>query len=464
VAERPYVLQVNTNDISGGAQRVAWNLFRCYRDRGHGSWLAVGHKLSSDPDIYPISHQKGQRGWSRFGWAVHAMVQRLDGNGRFSRWVHLLAEPEALRDYLQGIEVFHYPGTRHLLRLAPWAPDIVHCHNLHGGYFDLRALASLSRQVPMVMTLHDAWLLSGHCAHSFDCERWKIGCGECPDLTIYPAIRQDSTATNWQRKQAIYGQSRFYVATPSKWLMDKVEQSMLAPGVVEARVIPNGVDFTVFHPEDRMKARASLALPQEAEIVLFTANSIRANIWKDYETMRSAIAQVAAPPHGQRLFFVALGEDGPVERIGQAEIRFVPYQRSPEAVAHYYQAADLYIHAARAETFPNTILEALACGRPVVATAVGGIPEQVKGLRTENSPLNRYRQDEATGFLTSAGNALELADRIARLLRDKALRQQMSRNAAADARQRFGLERQADAYLSWYQEILQSFDKKRSCV
>jgi glycosyltransferase involved in cell wall biosynthesis len=82
------------------------------------------------------------------------------------------------------------------------------------------------------------------------------------------------------------------------------------------------------------------------------------------------------------LVFVALGEDAPAERIGAAEIRFVPYQKDPAVVARYYQAADIYIHSARADTFPNTVLEALACGTPVVATAVGGIPEQVKSLQS----------------------------------------------------------------------------------
>lgn len=449
MAERPYILQVSTSDISGGAQRVAWNLFRCYRDRGHGSWLAVGHKLSSDPDILPISHRRGQRGWRRFGWAVYAIVQQLDGNGRLSRWVHLLAEPGALYDYLHGIEDFHYPGTRHLLGLTPWPPDIVHCHNLHGGYFDLRALSWLSHRLPVILTLHDAWLLSGHCAHSFDCERWKIGCGQCPDLTIYPAIRRDATAYNWQRKREVFAQGRFYVATPSRWLMDKVGQSMLARAIVEARVIPNGVDLNVFRPADRGAIRATMGITEDTKMLLFTASGIRWNVWKDYLTMRAAVGRVAERIHGKRLLFVALGEDGSGEQIDRAEIRFVPYQQSPEAVARYYQAADVYIHAAKAETFPNTILEALACGTPVVATAVGGIPEQVKGLGSKDG----YRLEEATGFLTSPGNAEELANRIVQLLEDEVLRQQMARNATRDAQNRFDLERQAGDYVLWYEKI-----------
>src|SRR5439155_11546406 len=122
----------------------------------------------------------------------------------------------------------------------PQRPDLVHCHNLHAKYFDLRVLPWLSRQVPVVLTLHDAWMLSGLCCHSFDCERWRTGCGQCPHLTLYPTIYPgipDATHLNWKRKRKIYRRSRLYVATPSRWLMQKVKQSILAPAVIEARVI-----------------------------------------------------------------------------------------------------------------------------------------------------------------------------------------------------------------------------------
>ena len=459
MAEKLHILQVNTNEISGGAQKVAHNLFNSYRASGHTSWLAVSYKLSADPDVLSIRHTIGQRGWSRLWWAAHARCQLLDRGGRLSRRVQLLAEPQAVVDYFYGAENFRYPGTWHLLGLPPGPPDVLHCHNLHGNYFDLRALPWLSQQVPTVLTLHDAWLLSGHCAHSLDCERWRIGCGECPDLTIYPAVRRDATAYNWQRKREIYQQSRLYVATPCRWLMKKVEASMLAPAIAGARVIPNGVDVDVFRPADRKQMRAFLGFPQEARILLFTANGIRANIWKDYQTLRGAIERVAASMDGRRLFFVALGDEGATERVGQAEIHFVPYQTDPEAVAAYYQAADLYVHAARVDTFPNTVLEALACGTPVVATAIGGIPEQVKGLTTENNSLNHYDLDEATGFLTAPGSVEDLGARLQQLLENETLRMRMSSNAATDARMRFGLERQAQAYLEWYQEIIRGFDR-----
>jgi glycosyltransferase involved in cell wall biosynthesis len=465
VAERPFhILQVSTADILGGAEKVAWDLFQIYRARGCSSWLAVGCKRSDDPDVLLVPNDDCRSRWAHIcsatGNMLSPLARRVPGVWRLQNLLRWIGQPRRWLEIRRGYEDLNYPGTWRFFELTPERPDIVHCHNLHGGYFDLRAFPWMSARVPVFLTLHDAWLLSGHCAHSFDCERWKTGCGHCPDLTIYPAIRRDATAYNWRRKRDIFTRSRLYVATPSLWLMQKVEQSMLAPAVVEARVIPNGVDLSVFHPGDRRAVRAALGIPQDARVLLFVAIGIRRKLWKDYETMRDAVALVAERLPGQGVLFIALGEDAPAEQIGQAEVRFVPYQKDPEAVTHYYQAADVYVHAARADTFPNTVLEALACGTPVVATAVGGIPEQVKGLRI--SDLNGYGMDEATGLLVPPGDAEAMAMAIKWLLSDEVLRHHLGENAAKDARCQFDLERQVEAYLDWYREIAEHQNVERS--
>jgi len=243
---------------------------------------------------------------------------------------------------------------------------------------------------------------------------------------------------------------------------------MVIAGSVECRVIPNGVDLSTFYSGDRQALRSLLGIPQDARVLLSTAHTIRQNIWKDYRTLRAAIGRVTERLNADSILFIALGEDAPIERIAKAEVRFIPYQKTPAVVARYYQVADIYIHAARADTFPTTVLEALACGTPVVATAVGGIPEQVKGLTPSNrgllvADLNKYDIAEATGTLVPPGDAEAMAESIMAILSNEELRMRLSENAAQDARERFDLQRQVGAYLEWYKTILES-RKRRSSI
>jgi glycosyltransferase involved in cell wall biosynthesis len=444
------VLQVNLNDGQGGAARVALNLQQAYRMRGLDARLAVSRKFGIDPFVCEIPHEKYKPAAARFLLSFGRKLETISlrapgvGIGRLGGFLISLVRFPVRFDVFRGREVFYAPGTMHLLDLFDKPVDILHLHNLHKDwltdrreFFDLRALPWLSRRVPVVMTLHDAWLSSGHCAHSFDCLRWQSGCGDCPYLDSYPAIQRDATGFNWKRKQAIFRECRLNVSTPSRWLMEKMERSILSTGMISSRVIPNGVDLTVFHPGPG--DRDALGLPGDARIILLSADGIRTNKYKDFQTLSLAFTRVAERVPG--VLFVALGEAGGTEQAGRAEIRFVPYQKDPELVARYYRAADLYVHASRADTFPNSVIEALACGKPVVASRVGGIPEQI--------------QEGRTGFLTPAGDPAEMAKRMEQVLTDPVLKSRMGRAAAQDARTRFDLDRQAGETLDWYQEILQ---------
>jgi glycosyltransferase involved in cell wall biosynthesis len=433
----------------GGAEKIARALHDGARAAGHESWMAVGRKTTGDANVFALDHDRLRTPWSKLCRAAAAAIAPVEGvkGMKLLRLVvrDTVGQPRRAARRRGGEEDFDFPATAGLLGLPPAMPDLLHLHNLHSpaGYFDLRELPRLSARVPTVVTLHDAWLLAGHCAHSFGCDRWQTGCGRCPDLSIYPPIRKDATAFNWGRKRDLFARSRLRVCTPSQWLMDRVARSMLQPAVVDARVIPNGVDLSVFCPGDRAAARAGLDLPQDARVLLFAANGIRSNPFKDFRTMREAITAVAsdAGARGSPLLFVALGEPSPDEVLSEnATLRFVPFLTDESTIARYYQAADVYLHPARADTFPTTVLEALACGRPVIASDVGGIPEQVG--------------EGETGHLVPVGDAGGMAAAIIALLRDGGRRLAMGARAAEVARARFDARRHVEATLDWYRQIV----------
>ena len=417
------VLLVNTSDAGGGAQEVGARLMRDLRARGHEARMAVGHTPGGNEGVETIPNWEKRTPVAR-GAAHLAHVTKRD-------WIRRAGEPLRSARVLRGEEDFDHPGTWELLReLSASPPDVIHAHNLHGGYFDLRALPRLSRIAPLVLTLHDMWLMTGHVAHSFDCERWRTGCGECPYLDAYQAVPRDRTHWNWQRKRDIYAQSRLHAATPSEWLHSRARDSILSAGLVESRVIPNGVELERFSPGDRAEARARVGLPSDGRVVMFAANSTRSNQFKDFAALERALGGLDG------VIAVSVGEAGETRRIGSNELRMIAPQ--PD-LTPWYRAADLYVHPARADTFPTTVLEAMACGVPVVASDVGGIPEQVV--------------EGETGQLVPVGDAAGMAQAIESLLADRARRDAMARAARERAVERFDARRMVDAYVDWYERL-----------
>jgi glycosyltransferase involved in cell wall biosynthesis len=434
------ILQLSTYDgNAGGAEQVAMNLHRGFLDAGDDATLAVGFRRTDEPGVVVIDNERarGVRGTLERGVARAAsrLPWPLAGPVGLAR---LLAQPLRLLDLVRGHEDFHMPASRRLLELAARPPDLVHAHNLHGGYFDLRQLAPVSAAVPTFVTLHDMWMLTGHCAYSMGCDRWRSGCGSCPDLTIYPAVARDATRRNLARKRDIYRRCTLHVASPSQWLLSKAQSSILREAAVEWRLIPYGVDLDVFNPSGRAAARERLGIPANALVLLYAANA--GSPFKDYATVSEATRRISDACRDRNLVFLVLGGRGEASVDGCR--RFVPFVTDRRVLADYYRAADVFLHAAREDNFPNTVLESQACGTPVVATAIGGIPEQIAA--------------GATGAVVPPADPRAMANATIELTRDLARLGSMRAAASTRAREIYGLERHVSTYRSWFADVLES--------
>jgi len=444
----PVILQVNDYDIAGGAEIVAMNLFSRYLDRGYHAFFLVGLKKGSNSRIQEIEMGHSPNLWERF-WLTKAGKYKHTKDTSKISWIKyyctkFLAHPIGTLCLLSGKPDYNFPSTWDITNLIPEKPDILHLHNLHGDYFDLRALPYISRKLPVVVTLHDVGILGYSSNDSLPVSvLHKNEAKKNSRIALYSKLVEKIHRKVFRKNAEYLEQSPLYLVSPSQWIMDLAKKSLLNPAIINFTVINNGVDLSIFHQYDKIKAREELNITNTCKILVFSANGIRQNTCKDYVTLRNALTIVADRLPNTKIVFYAIGESSASEKIGNSEIRFVPFFSDPHKMARYYQAADIYIHASHTESWGLTITESLACGTPVIATAVGGIPEQVT--------------DGFNGFLTISADPQDMAEKIKLLLENDALRERMGQNAYEDAKVRFDLNLQIERYLAYYQEILSSY-------
>ena len=203
--------------------------------------------------------------------------------------------------------------------------------------------------------------------------------------------------------------------------------------------IPNGVDLNLFQPGNRRLARRSLGLPEDAFICLsIGANGAKPNPYKDFSTVARATKLVLEQNQSSNLLFIRIGGDP--KQSAEPRIKHSGYIEDEKLLAAYYQAADIFVHGAKVESFSLVILEAMACGIPTIASDVGGIPELVK--------------EDETGFLVPPGDSVTMSQRISLLITNAELQNSLGKNALSAARN-LGIENQAKRYVQWFQELLQ---------
>ena len=311
------------------------------------------------------------------------------------------------------------------------SPDIIHLHNIHGGYFQTNLLPKLAEIAPIVWTFHDMFPITGHCAYSFECEKWKIGCGDCERLDIYPSIKKDRTNALWNYKNKIFNSADFTIVTPSLWLKKCVEESFLKNK--DIRLIYNGIDLKNFKKTDKSEARKALKLPEDKKIVLFSADGGVKNPFKGGEFVFQAFEKLK---NRNDILFLNIGGES-----GQKSENWLDfgYVSNPEIMAKLYSAADAYLFPTLADNCPLTAIESLACGLPTVTFKTGGVPEIV--------------ENNKAGFLVEYKNGEMLISALEKLLDNDDLREKMSGNAI-EASQKFSSEQMALEYLQLYEELL----------
>lgn len=333
---------------------------------------------------------------------------------------HGLASDRATREFIKRIETI--------------APDIVHIHNIHGYFLNYRILFDfLSRSgIPVVWTVHDCWLYTGHCYYySYaGCNKWQTGCGHCPQKKEFPASYfSDRSHRNWLDKKTAFTSmplDKLTIVPVSDWIREEMSRSFLKD--YHFQVIHNGINTEVFDVYDATAVRQQYSLGDK-HIFLGVAS-----IWSREKGLADFIKM--SELIGQDEVIVLVGIKPEDMKLLPKNVVAIARTENIHQLAELYSAADVFINPTWQDNYPTVNLEAIACGTPVVTYRTGGSIEAIT---------------DTTGFIVEQGDVAGLVDAARCIIRrgKEAYRNVCRQYAVANFRKE---DRYAD-YLNLYRQL-----------
>jgi glycosyltransferase involved in cell wall biosynthesis len=404
------IVMLSDQESKGGAAIAASRLAEALSKANHEIVRIVYRK---DENPHP---------WSTEVASISASKMERGASKVFS---HLnLKTPETHKWELSLQEILH----RHM-------PDVINVHNLHSAGWPPELVEICAKQAPTVWTLHDMWSFTGRCAYSYDCEKFISGCDStCPTPDEYPALKPELISSAWKRRKKILSKNPSIVAvSPSKWLSGVANRGQWSNHRVD--VIPNGIPLDIYHPIDRQQARKELGIETTGPVLLVAAADLN-DKRKGMGMFVQSLNRVRTRP----LTLISFGAGSPFESVKNVQYISMGPMAQEQIRNFAYSAADCYVHPAISDNLPNTVLESMASGTPVVAFEVGGLTDLVR--------------PDQSGWLCRESSAAALADVL-----DQALDAiQSGVNLRESCRKitvsEYGTEEQARRYLRLFQEMI----------
>ncbi len=374
------VIHLNTYDGNGGAGKASLRLNTALKSIGISSKVFVLMKFGNDNAVGSFS------------------------DNFFSKLiitVKILAERFLPKLYEKGLKIpfsLQFFGINVSQHEALKDADVIHLHWINHGFLTPKNLAQLvTLNKPIVWTFHDSNAFTGGCHVRYTCDRFEQACGYCPILKT-PGVN-DVSAKTWQRKQQAYKTLKFEAVCPSQWMQNSVKSSGLLQNIITHQ-IPNTLNLQTFKPQEKTFCRKELNLPADAFIVLSGFMPSKKDMHKGAPYLVEALSHlVKIIGESQKICLVVFGNSNKQEDLNlPIPVIFLGKIASEEKIVKCYASADVFVAPSLEDNLPNTVMESMACGTPVVGFKTGGIPDMVK--HEENGYLANYRdaQDLAVGI------------------------------------------------------------------
>jgi glycosyltransferase involved in cell wall biosynthesis len=407
---------LNTFDIQGGAAIATYRLHRGLRLIGVNSHMQVQRKTTDDPNVIgPLTKWDNILSTLRPYDRVVTHLYRNHQKAPFSSaWL-----PDGL-----------------FSKVAKLDPDIVHLFWVGGGFLRIETLKKFKQ--PIVWTLHDMWPFTGGCHYDGECGRFQQSCGNCP--VLQSKQERDLSRWVWKRKQRSWEGLPMVVVATSHWLADMARSSSIFRNQ-RVEVIPNGIDTEKYKPINKEVARATYNLPQDKHLILFSAFSAVSDKRKGNQFLVHALEIMSQAGWGSKIELVVIGASRPENPPDMGmKVHYMGHLHDEISQVLLYSAADVVVAPSMQENLSNTVMESLACGTPVVAFNIGGMPDMI--------------DHQINGYLATPFEPNDLANGIQWVLEDKSRYDIISLRARQKVEECYALKAVAKRYLALYQSIL----------
>ena len=332
----PRLFQINTTIGRGSTGRIAELISLLAKKAGWECFIAHGPRFVGGSEMFSFQVS------GRFAELRHYALSRV-----FDR--HGLGSCAATKRLIAQIEEIH--------------PDVVQIHNIHGYYANYKLLFKYlaEKGIPTVMTMHDFWLMTGHCAYiNKSCGKWETGCGHCSRLREYPAAVFDHTRENWALKKELFStfdKDRLVLVPVSYWLEAFAKRSLLSE--CHFHVIQNGVDTHVFQPYQGEHSELWKKIDWKKHTIISVADR-----WTEANGFNDIIALGKSLPDGMQILMVGLNDQQmqglPDKIVG------IGHTDNVQQLVELYTSADVLFNSSTEVTFGLVTAEAMACGTPAI--------------------------------------------------------------------------------------------------
>ncbi|MHB8277837.1 MAG: glycosyltransferase family 4 protein, partial [Candidatus Humimicrobiaceae bacterium] len=348
-------LVVSTYDIEGGASRSSYRIFKALEKIGFSSKMLVQYKSSIESSII-TSETSYQKILGKIRTRLDLFPLRKYKNFSNTPW-SICWLPHNISKEISKIN-----------------PDIVNLNWVGRGFLPIAELPKI--KYPIIWTFHDMWGFTGGCHYAFECKKYKDSCGNCPQLGSNK--ENDISRKIWGKKKKFWKNLNITIVSPSRWLADCARESSLF-GNTRIEVIPYVIDTEIFKPIDKEIARYILNIPKNKKIILFGGLSATSDKRKGFQYLIPALKELEKDKLNQQSQILIFGALKPKNNIEiNYDTRYLGFVYDDITLSIIYSAADVFVMPSIQDNFPNTVLESLACGTPVVGFSIGGNPDMIE--------------------------------------------------------------------------------------